>query len=149
MIFFDWDAYRMFDLENPEPYMVRATDENKYRLGKWMATVELELRTDPFDSVEFAMKLMPDAIYVLSDGKFTDGGKTVKYVDETNKIDDPASEREYKVTFHTIGFYTNDDGTLSKMAQNNGGTYRFVPKPNANKPKRPKGNRPGMRPNRP
>jgi len=129
VVFFDWDAYRMFDLKNPQRRMARATEANIRRLQYWCSTVELELKTNPLDAMEFAMSLMPDAIYVLSDGKFTDRGKTVNWLKKANVIEDEIDGRLPVVTIHTIGFYSNDDGTLEKMAKDYGGTYRFVPPP--------------------
>jgi hypothetical protein len=129
VVFFDWDAARMFDQENPEPRMVRATPQNLQRLKYWMEGVELELKTNPYDSMEFAMKLMPDAIYVLSDGVFTDKGRTVNWLKKVNLVDDDLDGIKPIVTIHTIGFYTEDNGTLKQMAETYGGTYRFVPKP--------------------
>ncbi len=129
VVFFDWDAARMFDQENPEQRMVRATPQNLQRLKYWMENVELELKTNPYDSMEFAMKLMPDAIYVLSDGAFTDKGRTVNWLKKKNLVDDDLDGIKPIVTIHTIGFYTEDNGTLKQMAETYGGTYRFVPKP--------------------
>jgi hypothetical protein len=94
-----------------------------------MSRVELELKTDPYDAMQFAMKLMPDAIYILSDGAFTDGGKTVNWVKKVNLVDDEVEGKIPVVTIHTIGFYTEDKGTLKQMADTYGGTYRFVPAP--------------------
>jgi hypothetical protein len=129
VIFFDWDAYRMFDLENPEPRMLRATPQNIQRLQRWLPSVELELKTNPLESMEYAMKLMPDAIYVLSDGVFTDSGKMVRWLKKVNLVEDEIDGVKPVVTVHTIGFYTSDDGTLETMAKTYGGTYRFVPRP--------------------
>jgi hypothetical protein len=139
VLFFDWDAAKMFDQENPEPRMVRATPENVQRLARWMSTIELELKTNPYDCFEFAMKLMPDAIYVLSDGAFTDGGRAVKYMQKNNLIDDEFVGKRPKVTVHTIGFYTPDNGTLEKMAKDYHGSYRFVPRPPGAPGKKPGG----------
>lgn len=141
VIFFDWDAYRMFNLENPEPRMLRAVPANIYRLQQWLPTVELELKTNPYDSMVYAMKLMPDAIYVLSDGEFTDKGRMVNWLKKENLVEDDVDGVKPVVTIHTIGFYTEDKGTLKGMAETYGGTYRFVPRP----PNAPKG-RPGRGP---
>jgi hypothetical protein len=129
VIFFDWDACRMFDPEHPEPRMVRATPGNIQRLQTWMSSVELEFRTNPFDAMEFAMGLMPDAIYVLTDGEFTDRGRTVSWLKNVNLVEDEVDGIRPIVTIHTIGFYAEDNGTLKNMADTYGGTYRFVPPP--------------------
>jgi hypothetical protein len=92
--------------------------------------------------MEFAMKLMPDAIYVLSDGAFTDSGRTVKWLKQVNLVEDELDGTKPVVTVHTIGFYTEDEGTLKQMAETYGGTYRFVPRP-AGAPKKGRRKRPG------
>jgi hypothetical protein len=143
VIFFDWDAYRMFDLENPEPRMLRAVPPNIYRLQQWLPTVELELKTNPYDSMVYAMKLMPDAIYVLSDGEFTDKGRMVNWLKKENLVEDEVDGIKPVVTIHTIGFYTEDKGTLKEISETYGGTYRFVPRP-PNVKKRPGRGRGGM-----
>ena len=144
VIFFDWDAYRMFDQKNPEPRMLRAVPENIQRLKYWMETVDLEFKTNPYEAVTFARQLMPDAIYILSDGAFTDRGRTVSWLKAVNLVEDEVEGTKPIVTIHTIGFYSEDNDTLKQLAETYGGTYRFVPKPpNFGKPK---GNRPGRNP---
>jgi hypothetical protein len=130
VIFFDHDAYRMFDLKKPEPQALFATPANLQRLDKWLPTVENELKTDPYDAVKFAMEMMPDAIYILSDGKFTDKGRTEKYLKVANAIDYPITNMKAKVAIHTIAFWDKaGEPTLKDIAETSGGTYRFVPKP--------------------
>lgn len=128
VIFFDWDALAMFDKEQPEPRPLPATPENIARLQRWLPTVELELKTTPYASVKMGFEFHPDAIYLLTDGQFND--QTQKYLRQNNKIDDPAVDYPYKTIVHTIGFYS-DQGRelLFNIAQENGGTYRFVPDP--------------------
>jgi hypothetical protein len=132
VIFFDQDAARMTFAPNtePEPFSVPATNENIGKFEKWMATVQNELRTDPYDAVKFAMDMRPDAIYILSDGKFTDRGKTEKYLKVENIIDDPITGRMPIVVVHTVAFWQNDgEETMKAIADNYKGTYRFVPPP--------------------
>ena len=59
----------------PEPNLVPATDENTDALIYWMNTIQLDSDTQPYSAVAFALeKLRPDAIFLLSDGEFRDGG---------------------------------------------------------------------------
>jgi hypothetical protein len=44
-------------------------------------------------------------------------------------VDDELEGKIPVITIHTIGFYTEDKGTLKQMADTYGGTYRFVPAP--------------------
>jgi hypothetical protein len=143
VIFFDWNAERMLfpvDPRNPrvlskqpEPRAVRATPENIRNLEAWMSTVELELKTDPYEAMQFAVEMLPDAIYLLTDGMFR--GKTESYLAEHNVIESELDGRKPKIVIHTIGFWS-DQGQelLQRISSNYGGTYRFVPPP----PKRKK-----------
>ena len=139
VIFFDHDAARMTFAPNKEPeqFSVPATNENIGKFEKWMATVELELRTDPYDAVKYAMEMRPDAIYILSDGKFTDRGQTEKYLKAENIIDDPITGRIPIVVVHTVAFWQNDgEATMKAIADAYKGTYRFVPPPKGAKVKK-------------
>ena len=75
----------------------------------------------PFEqafSRAFAMN--PELIYFLTDGKFGDG--LIARVAEFNK--------ERRVHINTIAFVTEEPlykGQLQQLAQENGGTYKFVP----------------------
>jgi hypothetical protein len=132
VIFFDQDAARMFsgNGQDPEPRPVFATMENIRKLEAWLPTVKLELRTDPYDAVKFAHDLRPDAIFILSDGQFTDRGKTERFLADHNIIDDPALGRRPKVVINTIAFYSQQgEVTMKQIAEAYQGTYRFVPPP--------------------
>jgi hypothetical protein len=132
VVFFDHDALRMFSKEEPELAAVPATPQNIYKLEAWVRTVELELKTLPYDSVEIALNLRPDAIYILTDGEFTDRGQTVKYLKDNNQ-ENPSFDIK-KTPIHTIAFYSEDGKeTLTRIAEESGGTYRFVPKPGKKK----------------
>ncbi|HTN75554.1 MAG TPA: VWA domain-containing protein, partial [Pirellulaceae bacterium] len=133
VIFFDRDAECMFSApgREPEPRPLPATGENIRRLDKWLPLVENEGRTDPYDAVKIALALHPDAIFLLSDGQFTDGGRTEIYLAEKNLFDDPLEgKRRPLVTVHTIAFYSQDgEVTMKAIAKAYNGTYRFVSKP--------------------
>ena len=130
VIFFDQDAARMHfpDEMLAEANAAPATTTNINRMVRWMHTVKTELRTDPYEAVKFALSLDPDAIYILSDGKFTDKGKTVRYLQNTNVIDDPEQGYRPRAVIHTIAFWQRDgEETMKAIARTHRGTYRFVP----------------------
>jgi hypothetical protein len=130
VIFFNREAHRMFDAENPEPRAIRASPTNIGKLQRWMEDFPLGLATNPLEAVKFARSRMPDAIYILSDGKFTDRGRTEEWLKANNIIDDPIVGYGPKVVIHTIGFYSRDgEATLQEIAKRYKGTYRFVPAP--------------------
>lgn len=130
VIFFDHDAEKMLLPPDDEPptNVVPATSKNINGFVKWMGTVKNELRTDPFEAVKFALELKPDAIYILSDGKFTDRGRTVRYLKEENVLDDPINGRRPRAIIHTIAFWQRDgEEAMQDIAKTHQGTYRFVP----------------------
>ena len=136
IIFFDRGAERMLLPPDKEPPLlpVPATNDNINRVEKWTETVANELRTDPFEAVQFAIEMVPDAIYLLTDGKFTDRGQTERFLKNNNVTDDPVEGYRPKVVIHTICFWQKDgEETLKAIAKDYGGTYRFVPRPEAKK----------------
>lgn len=132
VIFFDRDAARMTLAPSTEPEVncVAATRENVGKFEQWMNSIQNELRTDPYDAVKFSVDLLPDAIYILSDGRFTDRGRTIRFLQANNFIEDPVTGKAPKVVIHTVGFHGKEgEETLQSIAKTYGGTYRFVPGP--------------------
>lgn len=131
VIFFDKDAVRMFERgeEEAEPRPLPATVANVRRLSTWVKEVETGPRTNPYDAMRYALEMNPDAIFLLSDGEFTDRGRTVEYLAEENIVDDPLTGKRPRVVIHTIGFHSKrGEATLAAIAKAYGGTYRFVPR---------------------
>jgi hypothetical protein len=132
VIFFDQNAARMTfaPKEEPEDTYAQATTANINKLQKWMKTIELEGQTVPHDAFVFARKLSPDAIYLLTDGEFTDGGRSEDYLRASNLYKDPEVGLVPKSVVHTIGFWDPDgESTLRTIAKEHQGTYRFVARP--------------------
>ena len=132
VIFFDQNAARMTfaPKEEPEETYAQATSPNLNKLQKWMKTIELEGQTVPYDALVYARKLSPDAIYLLTDGEFTDGGRSVDYLRASNLYKDPEVGLVPKSVVHTIGFWDPDgEPTLQAIAKEHQGTYRFVARP--------------------
>ncbi|WP_197442970.1 vWA domain-containing protein [Lignipirellula cremea] len=137
IIFFDHDAARMTLTPGgpPETRCVPATRENMLACQRWVSTVELELKTNVYESFVYALDLLPDAIYVLTDGVFSDRRQLDNLLKSENVLDDVIDGKRPKVAIHTVGFYSRDgEEVLSTISREYGGVYRFVPKP----PKIPK-----------
>ena len=125
--------YAMFGNNYPESGLVRATPENIARLERWLFNFELVLGTKPLSSVKQALQMHPDAIYFLTDGKIQDD--TEGHLKRENKIDDLSDGPKTKVAVHTIGFFTLDGAeVLKRIADENGGSFRYVAKPAGYKP---------------
>jgi len=132
VVLFADKEYPMFGEGNIAPRPLLATPHNIERLRIWLYNFELVLKTKPYTSMKMALDMRPDAIYLLSDGMFRD--QTEKFLKKNNRIDDPLVDSNYVAVVHTIGFFDNrGQPLLQKLANENGGVYRFVappPKPN-------------------
>lgn len=125
VVFFDQGAKPMMLFGNvpTEPALVPATQQNLDRLEQWVATVPNGPWTNPLEAVKLAIKLKPDAIYLLSDGEFTDRGATQRYLTEHN-LD---KQKQPRIVVNTIGLDSHAGaGSLSRIAKLHGGTYRKV-----------------------
>jgi len=114
------------DSGQPASEPVAATNENVEKLAAWVETVGVDPWTDPSEAMRMALAMQPDAIYLLSDGRFTDRGETLRLLKRENHVREDGKRRP-KVVIHTVGFYQRDgEATLKSIARSNGGTYRFV-----------------------
>jgi hypothetical protein len=133
VIFFDGEMHRMFEPLIHEPTLLDATSENVERARQWIAEKSLGSNTSPCNSMKFAASLEPDAIFLLTDGEFSD--YTAPYMRGFNRK--RVVEGKPKVVVHTIGFFSQKHQlVLERIAKDSGGTYRFVGGPAP--PARPK-----------
>ncbi len=115
---------------DPESKPVLATVENLTKVESWVASVNVQPWTNPFDAVKFALTLEPDGIFLLTDGEFTDKGRTIRYLHNRNFVKDPGEPRRPRIIVNCIGFHSRDgEKALQSIAHDFGGNYRFVPPP--------------------
>ena len=128
-----WHRNRTFFQLNvlPEKDLVPASEENIDAFTRWLNTIQLEFNTDPSEAVAYTLnRLKPDAIFLLTDGEFTDGGKTEAILREDNVAVEKNGRRRPMSAVHCIGFYSREgEITLKRLAAAHGGTYRFVEPP--------------------
>ncbi|MGB0598376.1 MAG: hypothetical protein ACPGLY_16940 [Rubripirellula sp.] len=130
VIFFDAqsDYMRIADRGIDEVFSVSATAENKSALGDWAMGVEMDVGQAPYESLRFAFKLKPDVIFLLSDGEFPEGIEAL--IATANQAENLFGERQHCSIVHTIGFHSQKGGArMRRIAQQNGGQYRHIPKP--------------------
>ncbi len=118
----------MFDEPLTEDDLLPATPQNKQRLADWLQAVYPVGATDPRQAIQAALSVYPDAVFLLSDGEFKIhlgrqrhrlGGKTIRLIRRINANDVP---------IHTIAYQDRRNRqTLQQIAEESGGTYRFVP----------------------
>lgn len=107
-------------LAMPATSLVAATEESQAHYLRWMSEVPAGGQTDPEGAIQLALQLRPDVIYFLSDGEFKYG--LVKRIAAMNRAG---------VTIHTVCFGGTEDRNVSlrQIAEQNSGTYQFVPLP--------------------
>jgi hypothetical protein len=133
IIFFDGDMHPMFAPEFQAPSLLPATEENVDQTRLWLSSVPLGPNTSPFESMKFALTLEPDAIFLLTDGAFSD--YTAPYLRDFHRK--RRTNQEPGVVVHTIGFYDKrHQMVLERIARESEGIYRFVESPHATRPKR-------------
>jgi len=136
VVFFDDDpAYmRLSDPNVDESASVMATPENKKRLRAWAMTVQMDKGRAPYDILPFALTLRPDVIFLLSDGEFP--ARIEEILREQNHEENLFGESGPISIVHTIRYHglegevgKDAEATMVKIAKENGGQYRHVPKP--------------------
>jgi hypothetical protein len=118
----------------PTPGPVDATPENIHAMTNWLFSVGHKFGSDPTIAVKNALGLVPtpDTLWLLSDGKFS--AKAVAAIRDSNDLN---------VHINTIGFYSRQgEQTLRQIAEENRGTYRFIPPPAPTAARAPDGNSP-------
>jgi hypothetical protein len=116
VVFFSDTAYPLFH-PSPAPGFVKATEENKALLKRWLRTLQLCLYTDGRKAMEIAFSMNPDTIYILGDGAFTD--------DTTKRLTAPHNR---SIPIHTFGMEVDGKGEwqLKDIAKANHGKYTPV-----------------------
>jgi hypothetical protein len=133
VIFFDGEMHPMFEPSRREPALLDATQQNIDRARFWISSITLGANTSPYESVKFGAEFTPDAMFLLTDGEFSD--YTAPYLRGFNK--DRLARAEKKIPVHTIGFYSEKDQlVLKRIAKDSGGKYKFIKEPHVPRPKR-------------
>ncbi len=129
-IFFFSDQVDSLSLDgkNPEKFPVYATPENLEKAGRWIQSVMIRGGRPPNDALSMAIEMEPDAVFLLFDGDTK--VDVPAYLRKANRVYDIVAGETVRVPIHTIGFYTQEfEPLMKKIAEENKGTYRFVPNP--------------------
>ena len=125
---FCFNMYVM-DIEGPGEYC-HPTEGNKAKLAAWLASVGLRAGTDPREAIVAALQTNPSCCFLLSDGEFN--GRRYRnnrvFDNRTTAVKLAKKYNQYDCPIHTIGL--EDRGSqraMTDIAENSGGTYKFVP----------------------
>ncbi|MCO8122015.1 hypothetical protein NHH03_09725 [Stieleria sp. TO1_6] len=111
------------------PNMMYATRENKNRLGNWLNTMNPRGGTDPRSALHLALRMNPSAIFMLSDGKFSDDKKRSKSMPFATAGDtfDVVNSVVSTSPIHTIAYEDPEScQNMQRLANLTSGDYRFI-----------------------
>jgi uncharacterized protein with von Willebrand factor type A (vWA) domain len=104
----------------PARGLVKATGSSKNKYLGWVEGINSRGGTEPEQAMLMALSLKPDAIWLLSDGQFSHRACNVIRAANPNA----------RIQIHTIAFHSaRGQSVLQRIAEENGGHYRFVPPP--------------------
>ena len=112
-----------------ERYPVYAKPENLTKTIDWLSRVQVQKEgLPPNNALAEAIGMQPDGIFLLFDGDTK--VDVAKYLRRVNRSDDILSPGMPKVPIHVIHFFQDEfQKQMRQVAGENGGTYRFVPRP--------------------
>lgn len=126
VISFDALAHPMFGTLPPKGKFLKASPDNVKKLGRWLNSVQLGSNTFPSTAVGIAMRLEPDAIFLLSDGEIRDS--TLADLRIWNRVKGDDGEEKAKVPIHTVLLHSSEGyATLDAIASENEGSFTPVP----------------------
>ena len=125
VISFDSMAHPMFGNAPPKGKFLKAIKKNVELVQNWLRSIKHGRRTFPASAVGIAMKLEPDAIFLLSDGEISDS--TVEDLRVWNRKKDVEGTVVALVPIHTVLLHSQIGfATLEAIARENGGTFTPV-----------------------
>lgn len=128
VICFDVGSVSMYGDQGIAEGFAPAEDEQFRKLEAWLQEHTLGPGTRASTSLVQALKLRPDAIFLLTDGEFQDNVLQSLRTNNRNKA------KKRKITVNTIGFHSQLGApVLSQIATENYGQFRYVAQP-ANMP---------------
>ncbi len=120
----------------PAPNALYATPDNIAHAGRWIETVSIETGASPMRALEAAVKLEPDAIYLLTDG--VTSVDVPKKVREFNRTTDLINGEQVMVPIHAIAYYSlKGEQLMRQLAAENNGQFIYVPDPRKLDPRQP------------
>ncbi len=123
VIFFD-DQPLYYPPFHPDacPTAEPTTNANKIRFASWAASISMGDGAPPDVALNYALKLKPDVIFLLSDGAFSP--QILDRLAEKNRLDNAFGDSRPISIINTIGYGRADQfETLRQMAVRNGGRF--------------------------
>lgn len=112
-----------------EKYPVYATSENLRKTMEWLSRIQIQKEgLPPNDALREAIAMQPDGIFLLFDGDTK--VDVAAFLRKANRSNDIIAGDTPKVPIHVVHFFQSEyQKAMMKVAEENGGTYRFIPRP--------------------
>lgn len=112
-----------------ERFPIYATPENLGKALEWLKRISVQKNGKaPNEALSKAIQMQPDGIFLLFDGHTKID--VAKYLRRENRSDDILFSDAPRVPIHVVHFFNEEyQKTMRQIAEENGGTYRFVPRP--------------------
>ncbi|MFO0939228.1 MAG: vWA domain-containing protein [Pirellulales bacterium] len=121
VICFDEQTSLLFNCKPQEMEFKKVNDVIIERVSRWLRSRTLGPATMPAESLQLAISMRPDAIFILSDGELQDD--SIQMLRLTNV--DVGSK--HKIPIHAIHLISEQGmSTLQQLADDNGGSFRHV-----------------------
>ena len=125
VISFDLDAHPMFDLYPPKGTFLPPSEQSIYRLNAWLSSIRHGGSTLPASSIGLALRLEPDAIFLLSDGEIQD--RTIEELRIYNRIKQDDGRVTVAIPIHTVLLHSQRGAAaLNLIAEENDGVFTPV-----------------------
>ncbi len=121
VICFDAETTLLFNLPPQRIEFFEADNATVARVKRWLRSRVLGRATMPAEALQFALKLHPDAIFLLSDGELQDNSRGM--LQQVNGFSNAYSQ----VPIHTVHLFSEQGReTLNIIARENGGSFTPV-----------------------
>jgi uncharacterized protein with von Willebrand factor type A (vWA) domain len=121
VICFDGQTSLLFNCEVQDMAFIKAGEVAIERVSRWLRSRTLGDFTMPAEALQLALSMSPDAIFILSDGEIQDNSVQLMRALNVNE----GSRKQIPIhAIHLLSQMGID--TLSRLAQDNGGTFRHV-----------------------
>jgi hypothetical protein len=125
IIGFDSGEHPMFDLVPTKGAFLPPSPDNLAKVAYWLASFQHGNATLPSKSIGIAMRLEPDAIFLLSDGEIADN--TVNDLRTWNHKKGAGKKMKTITPIHTVLLHSDIGfATLQTIASENSGTFTPV-----------------------
>lgn len=130
---FNWSTFPMFSNDHPQ-VLIAANGENLAKLRAWLYSIQPDSGTDPRRALRGSLAMQPDAIFLLSDGKFNKPTSTNLLLgwdsSPSSVYDIFSGDASPDVQVNTIAFEDQVAAVgMEKLAKMTNGQFRFVASP--------------------